>query len=266
MLYPIINAKESFLQVTFPSLEDLHLFNLHSVENIWHNEFISDSFGKLKRLFVRSCQKPKNIIPSNMLKRLPNLQILKIVDCYSVEEVFDLEAIDSKESHDIPAFQLRELCLDNLKNLKYVWNKAPEGLLTYQSLNHVKVCHCPSLKIPFPGYVVRNLLQVKELGTTACEVEEIVAHEDVAEVVTMFLFPEVTSLESSRLDELKCFYLGLDALEWPMLKTLKVESHESLEELAFKLDKDVEQPIFLCDKVTAQILSFRLQFHSLEVF
>ncbi|RVW53266.1 hypothetical protein CK203_091620 [Vitis vinifera] len=189
-----------------------------------------------------------------MLKRLSSLQILKIVDCNSVEEVFHLESIDSKESHDIPALQLQELCLDNLKNVKCVWNKAPQGLLTYQNLKSVQVSHCPSLEVPFPGYVVRSLLQVEEVDINSYGVEEIVAHEDVAKVVTMFLFPEVTSLTNSCLKQLERFYLGLHNLEWPMLKTLKVESHESLEKLASKLDKPVEQPIFLCDKVRAQIL------------
>ncbi|KAJ9682087.1 hypothetical protein PVL29_018124 [Vitis rotundifolia] len=237
-------------KIAFPRLEDLDLSNLDNVEKIWHNhEFIADSFGNLKRLSVRSCQKLRNVIPSNMLKRLPSLQILKIVDCNSLEEVFDLEAIDSKESHDIPSLQLRELCLDNLKNLKCVWNKAPQGLLTYHNLGSVQVSHCPSLKIPFPGFVVRSLLQVKEVDMNSGGVEEIVAHEDVAKVVSMFLFPEVTSLPNSCLKELKYFYLGLHNLKWPMLKRLEVESNESLEMLASGLDKKVEQPIFLCDKV-----------------
>ena len=224
------------------------------MEKIWHDEFVADSFGKLKRLSVRSCQKLWNVIPSNMLKRLPSLQILKIVDSNSLEEIFDLESIDSKGSHDIPTLQLRELCLDNLEKLKCVWNKAPQGLLTYPNLKSVQVSHCPSLIIPYQGYVVRSLLQVKEVDMNSCGVKEIVSHEDIAKVVSMFFFPEVTSLTNSCLKQLEYFYLGLHNLEWPMSKTLEVESHESLEKLASKLDKPVEQPIFLCDKVRAQIL------------
>ncbi|KAL6311686.1 hypothetical protein AAG906_019034 [Vitis piasezkii] len=225
-------------KVAFPSLGDLDISNLDSVEKIWHNEFVADSFGKLKRLSLRSCQKLRNVIPSNMLKRLPSLQILKIVDSNSLEEIFDLESIDSKESHDIPTLQLRELCLDNLEKLKC----------------SIQVSHCPSLIIPYEGYVVRSLLQVKEVEMNSCGVKEIVSHEDIAKVVSMFFFPEVTSLTSSCLKELKCFYLGLHNLEWPMLERLEVESYESLEMLASELDKPFEQPIFLCDKVRAQIL------------
>ncbi|XP_034680166.1 uncharacterized protein LOC117910214 isoform X2 [Vitis riparia] len=244
-------------KIAFPRLEDLDLSNLDNVEKIWHNhEFIADSFGNLKRLSVRSCQKLQNVIPSNVLKRLPSLQILKIVDCNSLEEVFDLESIGSEENHDIPTLQLRELCLDNLETLKCVWNKAPQGLLTYRNLKSVRVSHCSSLKIPFPGYVVRSLLQVKEVDMNSRRVKEIVAHEDMAKVVSMFLFPEVTSLTNSCLKELKCFYLGLHNLEWPMLKRLEVESYESLEMLASELDKPVEQPIFLCDKVAFPKLEY----------
>ena len=249
--------KKSCLQAAFPSLKDLDISNLDAVEKIWHNhESIADSFGELERVSIRSCQKLVNLIPSDVLRRLQSLQILKIVKCNSLEVVFDLEAIDSEEIHDIPVFQLRELCLVSLKNLKYVWNKAPQGLLSYQKLKSVQVSHCPSLKTPFPGFVVRSLLQVKDIDKNSSGVKEIVAHEDVAEAVTMFLFPEVTSLTNSCLNELECFYLGLDALDWQRLKTLEVESCESLEMLASKLDDRVEQPIFLCDKVRAKFFDF----------
>ena len=129
MLHPIVNAKESCLQVACPRLEELDISNLDTMEKIWHNEFIVDSFGKLKRLSIRFCQKMQSVIPFNMLNSLSSLQTVEIVDCDSVEEIFDLEALDGNESRAITALQLRELRLQNLKNLKYIWNKAPRALL-----------------------------------------------------------------------------------------------------------------------------------------
>ena len=248
----ITNATESCLQVAFPSLETLDISNLDNVERVWNNEIIADSFGELKSLSIGFCQKLQNVISSHVLKRLRTLQNLKIEGCNSLEVVFDLELIDSKEIHDIPVLQLQELCLDNLKNLKCVWNKAPQGLLIYPNLKSVQVCHCPSLKFPFPGYVVRSLLQLKELDMNSRRLGKIVAHKDLAKAATMFLFPEVISLTNSCPKELTCFYLGLNTLAWPTLKTLEVESCESLEMTASELDKPIEKPIFLCDKVRAQ--------------
>ena len=85
--------------------------------------------------------------------------------------------------------------------------------------------------------------------------QDIVAYIDVAtnSEVSVFLFPEPTSLTNSCLEKLECFYVGLHTLNWPMLKTLEVKSCESLEILASELKKTEEQPIFLCDKVRAQI-------------
>ena len=251
MIHPIVDAKESCPQFSCPSLEELEISNLDTMEKIWNNEFIVDSFGKLKRLSIRSCQKMQSVIPFNMLKSMSSLQILEIVDCDSVEEVFNLEAFDGNESHDILAFQLRELCLDNLKNLKYIWSEAPEAFLNYQSLEPIKVSRCPSLEVPFPGYVVRNLLQLKELNKNSHGGGKIVASVREAKAVTMLLFPEGHSLTNSCLKELECFYLGLNSLEWPELKTLMVEGFESLKLLASKDDGPVENPILLCDKVRA---------------
>ena len=227
------------------------------METIWHNEFIEKTIGKLKGMFVRSCHKMRNIIPSNMLKRLTNLQILEIQDCTSVAEVFDLNAVD-KDSNDVLALQLGKLCLDNLKNLKYIWNKAPHGLITYQSLNTVKISHCPSLEIPFPGYVVRSLLQLKDLLMNSPAEWENVEHVSVAKAGTMFLFPEVTSLTNSYNKGLKCFYLGAHTLQWQALETLEVECCESLELFA---SKPVEDPVFLCDKVRAHTSLIYIFFH-----
>ena len=221
------------------------------METIWNNKFIADSFGKLKRLSIRSCQRMRSVIPSNMLKSLSSLQILEIVDCDSVEEVFDLKALNRKESHDILVLELRELCLDNLKNLQYIWNKAPQELLTYESLEIIKVSHCPSLEVPFPGYMVRSLLQLKESNKNSRGGEKIAAGVREAKAVTMLFFPEVTSLSNSCLKVLECFYLVLHTLEWRALKTIEVVGCESLEMLASKLHKLVENPIFLCNKVRA---------------
>ena len=157
-VYPLLSLmlkiNHACLQIELRSLEELDILNLDRLQKIWHDKFTADSFGNLKRLSVESCQKLEKVIPYNM----SSLQIVKIVACNSVEEVFDLKIDNSEGSL---ALQLRELCLDNLKHLKCVWNKTPQGLVTYENLNRVKISGCPSFETPFPGYVMRSLLQVK---------------------------------------------------------------------------------------------------------
>ena len=67
------------------------------MKKIWHNQLLKDSFSQLKEIRVASCGKLLNIFPSSMLNRLQSLQLLRIVDCSSLEVVYDMEWINVKE-------------------------------------------------------------------------------------------------------------------------------------------------------------------------
>jgi len=214
---------ELLLQVAFPDLEVFLIDGMDNLKVIWHSELHSESFCKLKTLRVFVVKNLLNIFPSSMLGRFHNLENLLIKDCDSVEEIFDLQAlINVKQGLAVTATQLRVVDLWNVPHLKHVWNRDPQGILSFHNLCDVHVLECPGLRSLFPASVAQNLPQLEVLRIDTCGVEEIVAKDEGLEEGPEFLFPKVTNLLLRKLPELKRFYPGIHTSEWPRLKTLQV--------------------------------------------
>ncbi|KAK6243854.1 hypothetical protein QUC31_010263 [Theobroma cacao] len=166
--------------------------------------------------------------------------------------------------------QLRELDIWDLPQLKHVWNKDPQGSLTFQNLRKVRVTYCGSLKNLFPVSIAKDLPQLEDLTITRCGVEEIVSLGEGLEQPVRFRFPRVSSLELTYLEELKCFYPGQHTIVWPMLKKLKTDSSTFIKIVASerlsiqemnendRRESTKGQPLFLGEEVIPQLEELRL--------
>ncbi|KAF2294542.1 hypothetical protein GH714_012397 [Hevea brasiliensis] len=208
--------------VAFSNLENLHLRQMNDMKSIWHSQFATDSFCKLKSLTISDCSKLRTVFPSNFLERFQRLEELKVYDCISLQEIYQLEG-----SNVIEAFELRKLSIQSLPSLKHVWRKDPQGIFTFQNLKSVEVSNCDVLKNLFPASIAESLLQLENLTIRECGVEEIVAKPEDVEPAPYycFKFPQLTSLKLIELSELRSFYPGTHISEWQKLKSLNV--HES---------------------------------------
>ncbi|KAG5232398.1 disease resistance protein [Salix suchowensis] len=248
--------------VAFSNIEKLHIVGMDNLNMIWHTEFHSDSFCKLKVLKVKQGNKLLNIFPPNMLRRFQNLEHLEVDYCASLEEVFDLRSLMSeKESHVVTAFKLKNMYVWNLQKLKKVWNTNPHGILSFQNLHLVNAWKCPSLKSLFPTSVAIGLPQLEELKLHNCGVEEIVAEEERLGGAPKFVFPKTSSFILWDLPKLKSFYPGRHTSEWPVLK--KIDVYLCDEVLVFDSELQstqgactqdqrgiqVQQPLFSFEKV-----------------
>ena len=103
-------------------MEDLKISYVDDLKIIWHNQFSPYSFCKLQTMKVEFCENLMNIFRSDMLTRFRSLENLTITDCGSLQEVFQLQEQDAKETHNVTVIPLKELRLDHVPKLKYVWN------------------------------------------------------------------------------------------------------------------------------------------------
>ncbi|KAJ6694558.1 hypothetical protein OIU85_005258 [Salix viminalis] len=245
-------------KVAFPNIEDLRILGMDNLNMIWDTKFHSDSFCKLKFLWVRQGNKLLNIFPPNMLRRFQNLEHLVVDYCASLEEVFDLRSLMSeKESHVVTAFKLKFMTVQNLQKLKKVWNTNPHGILSFQNLHLVDARKCPSLKSLFPASVALGLPQLEELKLHNCGVEEIVEEEERLGEAPKFVFPRTSSFILWELPKLKSFYPGRHTSEWPVLKIIEVNRCNEVP--VFDLEQDqlgiqIQQPLFSFEKDNAMPL------------
>ena len=111
---------------------------------IWPEQFPVDSFPRLRFLGIYDYRDILVVIPSFMLQRLHNLEVLNVGRCSSVEEVFQLEGLD-EENQAKRLGQLREIKLDDLPGLTHLWKENSKPGLDLQSLESLVVRNCVSL-------------------------------------------------------------------------------------------------------------------------
>ncbi|XP_034707099.1 disease resistance protein At4g27190-like [Vitis riparia] len=243
---PLFNEK-----VALPGLELLRLNSMENVITIWDNQHPVGSSSKLKDLYLNRYKNLLTVFPSNFLKGLQSLQILKIEDCCSLKDIFEVGEINREKSDGITIPQLKEMSSYG-QNIMSVKKKDPQGYLAFQNLNSLKVGKCASLRYLFPASVVKGLVQLEVLEISDCGVEEIVANENGLEAVPIFLFPRLTSLKLIKLYQLKRFYRGMYTLGCPLLKELVVRNCDEVELLLQEksLQGEVDkQPLFLVEKL-----------------
>ncbi|KAH7856153.1 hypothetical protein Vadar_033332 [Vaccinium darrowii] len=119
-------------KVILPVLEELKVEALNSIEEIWDKQSPSvnqetESFGQLRNIEVKWCKKLMNLVPSNILPRLRNLQFLKVEDCPNVEFIVFKNNKREEEAADdstliIP--QLRDLQIWKMEKLKRFYSSS----------------------------------------------------------------------------------------------------------------------------------------------
>ncbi|XP_070661235.1 putative disease resistance protein At4g19050 [Malus domestica] len=218
-------------KVEFPSLDILWIQDLPKLKTIFHNQLHSDSFGKLRIMDVSRCHNLINIFEPSIMGRLNALETLQIMQCQSVQVVYDTSSTTQLNSFDCP------------------------------NLNAVQINACDSLKNIFPASVAKDLNQLSKLQVENCSsIEEVVAKEEGPKTTyEEFKFPKVETLIFETLPQLRSFYPGLYVSNWPLLNELNFEQCGSVEIFAAefstyqdKLDlshpRPMKQPFFLIEK------------------
>ena len=221
-------------------LEILQLESMESVRTMWHNKYPVSWCFDLKKLCLRKCENLQTVFPSDFLEGLQSLQTLKISNCRSLKEIFEIDNINV-----VPPWKKLSLHSQN-----------PQGYLAFQNLKSLEVDICHSLKYLFLTSVAKGLEQLEVLHIINCEVlEEIVVNENGPEAEPpKFLFHRLSSLELRGLRQLKRFYeQDMYTLGCPLLKILEVYNCGDME-LLFQgkslQDHEVhKQPLFLVNKV-----------------
>ena len=207
---------------------------MSNLKIIWNNQLAEDSFFKLQYLTVQYCENLTNIFKSNMLARVQSLERLHVYNCGPLQEVFELKRPNVSETHAMTLIPLKKLHLCSLPKMKHVWNKDPQGIFSFQSLQVISLWECKSLQSLFPASVARFLMKLQDLQIIDCGMEEIVALEVGAEPATRFMFPKVTVLLLCKLPKLKWFSRRVHTSHWPLLKKLEVTDCDQIEIFASK--------------------------------
>ncbi|KAL9297882.1 hypothetical protein ACSQ67_023778 [Phaseolus vulgaris] len=205
----------------FPNLETFVISEMDNLISIWPGLLPQNSFCKLKKMEITSCNNLLNVFPCHVLDKLQSLESLNVWNCMALEVVYEIDGINTEQEGssqgglDIP---LRTLSLGNLPKLKHLWNKDPQGNIRFQNLFMVKASKCKSLNYVFPLSLAKDLLHLQFLEISDCGVEEIiVSDKERVEAALGFVFPKLVSIKFFKLPDLRCFCSGNHNLRFPLL-------------------------------------------------
>ncbi|TYG47134.1 hypothetical protein ES288_D11G313800v1 [Gossypium darwinii] len=249
-------------KVAFPNLEKVIISFLRKKKMIWRNPLPPNSFPKLQVLAVDGCDELLTIFPSNMLITFQRLHYLFVVNCGSLQQVFEIMHEENETALPATA-QLRKLHIGGLPKLKYIWKSDPKGIFSFKKICSINVWDCPSLKNVFPASIAKDLPKLGYLAISHSGVEEIVSKLEEgsdSETAVNFEFDQLYDLILGNLPELKCFYPGKHTAKWPMLSKLKVVECGKMKILGThlntnngQLDSPIHPPLFLVEKVIPKL-------------
>ncbi|XP_077214014.1 putative disease resistance protein At4g27220 [Tasmannia lanceolata] len=149
----------------FRILQRLDLFDTEKLEKICHGPLPNRFFGNLTELNISGCRKLKNILSYDLLEGLKNLEILRVVGCEELEEVFDYEEGMREEDHAAittsPLSTLKKMELRSLPELSCIWKGAIPPTGTFHNLTQLTVVRCHSLRCLFSPVLAQCLQQLE---------------------------------------------------------------------------------------------------------
>ncbi|KAL5783737.1 hypothetical protein ACOSP7_008766 [Xanthoceras sorbifolium] len=140
-----------FFEKAFPCLEELRLAG-KNVTMMIHGQDPECLFHKLKILQVKSDE--STVLPLGIIQRLHNLEMLSLCKS-SYKEMFSCGEVQNQEA---TLAKIKKLDLQELKDLKYIWEQNSKLDLILQNLEVLTVTGCYSLiNLMLPSISFQNL-------------------------------------------------------------------------------------------------------------
>ncbi|XP_030441837.2 disease resistance protein At4g27190-like [Syzygium oleosum] len=147
----VILSGEKIQHNVLPNLENLTLSRLEKLVKIVDGMIPKGCLDKLKTIEVVDCPKLKKLISYAFLRRLRNLNKIKIEDCERMKSVI----LGKLSGGELP--KLRVLEMRDLKSLRMI----SPGMSDWPSLERIEVSNCPKLdRLPFAfqnGFSIREI-------------------------------------------------------------------------------------------------------------
>ncbi|XP_048135758.1 uncharacterized protein LOC115745815 [Rhodamnia argentea] len=208
---------------TFKALESLLLKRLINLEKIYHNHISTESFRALKVVRVEGCDKMKVLFPRSVVRQLPHLEKIEVVDCKLMRGIVDVD--DDRGKFELP--KLRVLKLRDLPNIQNFITAGSSPLsrtlddhvgtqiaffngrlVAFSSLETLEVDGLGNPGFMFSPSMVKSLAQPRILKIGDCKKMEAIITEEEGlgvEISETLAFPMLTDLSLTRLESLTCF-------------------------------------------------------------
>ncbi|XP_071701010.1 uncharacterized protein [Rutidosis leptorrhynchoides] len=208
-------------QITSPNLEST------SSGPTISNDEKPRSLQDIKEINVENSDS-KVIVAFNELQQLQNLEKIHVKRCIWPKNIFEvaLEVTDSEFNNEsqtsvVKLPKLREVVLEELSWLEYLWQSNQWRQLELPNLTRLSIHNCDRLIRVFTTSMVGSFMQLQELQVThCCAMWQIVMEDDDSERKVL---PCLKSLKLEHLPRIKGFCLWEKEFLLPSLTTLVIK-------------------------------------------
>ncbi|KAL7194740.1 hypothetical protein ACSBR1_035052 [Camellia fascicularis] len=162
--------------------ENLTITDINGSIEMWHNQLEGDLLRRVRFMLVQFCRKLSNVISSNLMERLPNLERLKVWWCDSLETIFDLQGsvrAGTTGAEGSSIIRLKDMKLMYLPKLTHIWKNVSQQTHCFKNLESLEVERCDNLRYLFTISTVKVLVRLNYLRIGNCKkVEKIVTREE----------------------------------------------------------------------------------------
>ncbi|XP_022642038.1 putative disease resistance protein At1g63350 [Vigna radiata var. radiata] len=243
----------------FPKLEEIHLSNMKRLRDIWHTRVNIDSFSSLISVNIEECNQLDKIFPSHMEGWFESLINLKVSNCKSVKEIFEISDYEEIDEYGGIDTNLQIILLKDLPKLKELWSKDPHGILNFKKLRTIDINNCEELRNLFPASMAKDVSKLERMSILHCKrMVEIVSSKDASEANNDPLeFPELSYVRLYELENMKQFYKGRHPIKCPKLKELSIGKCMKLK--TFSQETSDEKFVF-----SAQVVFPKLEYMEID--
>ncbi|KAJ6752337.1 hypothetical protein OIU85_002739 [Salix viminalis] len=207
-------------------------------------EELPDEIGELKELRlldVTGCRDTRTLFPAKWRQALNNQTSVKIEDCKSLEEVFELLPEGSSEVKELRLLSsLTRLELKLLPELKCIW-KGPTRHVSLRSLIHLELRGLNKLTFIFTPHLAQSLVHLETLRIYDCSGLKHLIREkdDESEIIPDSLgFPKLKTLSIRGCDQLEYVFPVSVSPSLLNLQEMKIVFGASLKQIFYRGEGD----------------------------
>nr|KAJ0222405.1 hypothetical protein LSAT_V11C200053400 [Lactuca sativa] len=171
-----------------------------------------------REITIVSCNALSSVIPCYAVGQMQKLQVLNIIDCDGMKEVFETQG------------------MNNNTNSNGGYEDGNDGTLAIPRVNNVimlpnlkilEIMNCNLLEHIFKFSTLESLKHLEELTIRFCYKMKVIVQDDDGEKTTssfkVVVFPHLKSITLEDLPELMGFFLGIDEFQWPSLDKVMIK-------------------------------------------
>ncbi|PWA69387.1 NB-ARC domains-containing protein [Artemisia annua] len=163
-----------------------------------------------REISIGDCDALSSVIPWYAVGQMQKLQVLKIINCKLMIEVFETQEINNKSGTDTGK---------SLPRLEYI------TMLKLPKLMILKIQGCNLLEHLFTFSTLQNLTQLEELEVKNCKAMEVIVRNENEEqkmASDVVVFPYLKSFSLVNLPNFVGFFLGKNEFIWPALEKVVI--------------------------------------------